>query len=642
MTLSPANTWAVVVGIEEYPALPDDWRLPGPAKDAIRFANWLLERGVPPAQIRLCLSASDADVLLAELTAPLLMRGANREDILSLLDEVAQWNGELLYVFWGGHGSVDSVDKSEPRRLYFANAAPNSPIGLSLDGLTTMLRRRRSGEIPHQAILIDACATFQARARFKMEAEPSSPPYGLVQNPAVRQFQFFASRRGEAAIDLRAERTGAFSQELLKALGEAPIGTWPPNLVDVARRVQASFEALRASGRGAQTPIFIGNDWDGGALLTGTLFSERLRQLSRLRAIIDRLPLTTATVLSLFRATFTESPKLVEVETLDDVIDFLLARPATVQSPRGEWPPEAELAERIREHCVACKLTELAELLDWIADVPPRQLTDLRAALGEDDRRTRRYLLIELAPGAESPRVESAWLYRQGQPRYYRCWTPAEFGTVDSALDRIRRVLRDTAASGVTSVTVEFVAPRTHLAHSPYAWTLDDEFEEPLGSQYPVVVRWRDRLAEPAELRQGVWRDAAVKLFRALVTRKATTIHWLPANIADAQEFFQTLESGTLGDLLMAGYVTADFGKRHPVMFALAGGAPAVSWWTAAVDEAVAKPELEKLLAEQPPEELAIALQRGRGSKDPRCRAVCSATVLFWDHPDRNPYAEKL
>ena len=400
MSATPAGTWAVVVGIEEYPALPDDWRLPGPAKDAIRFVNWLLARQVPAAQIRLCLSAVDESALLGELTRPVDHRGATREDILTLLDEVSQWNGELLYVFWGGHGSVDSVDKDEPRRLYFANASTTSPSGLSLEGLTTMLLRKRSGSIPRQAILIDACATFQARARFKMEVAPSSPAYGAAQDPAVRQLQFLASRRGEAAIDLRSERTGAFSQQLLQALNAAPAGEWPPDLVTIARTVQAAFETLRASGRGAQTPIFLGNDWEGGSLFTATAFSERLRSLGWLSKVVDRLEVSTATLLSLFRVSFPDSPKLVDIVSLADVFDFFLDRPGIKRSMLGEWPPEAEFAERIRQYFISDKRGAPAELTAWLADVPARQLNDLRDALDAEDRDTRRYLVIELAPGA--------------------------------------------------------------------------------------------------------------------------------------------------------------------------------------------------------------------------------------------------
>ena len=155
-------------------------------------------------------------------------------------------------------------------------------------------------------------------------------------------------------------------------------------------------------------------------------------------------------------------------------------------------------------------------------------------------------------------------------------------------------------------LTIEFVVPETSLASSPYGWQLDEY--DALGARYPVVVRWRNRLAEPTGVRDGAWLEHADRLFRALRTKKATRLEWLPASIADATEFFRTLEDGQLGDLLMAGHLAAGFGKRHPLMFALVGGAPAVSWWTMMLDEAEAKQELETLLATQPPEQLAITL----------------------------------
>lgn len=199
MNLSPRRTWAVVAGIEEYPHLPG-WTLPGPAQDAIHFVNWLLARDVPGDQIRLCLSASDADTLTAQLTTPVEMRDARREPVLSLFEhEVSRWEGDLLIVFWGGHGSIDSHDTKEPRRLYFADASPDSPSCLSLDELLRALRHKRRGYFARQAFFIDACATFERRERFSMHAVPVGPAVGTEQDRRVRQFQFLAAGYGEAA-----------------------------------------------------------------------------------------------------------------------------------------------------------------------------------------------------------------------------------------------------------------------------------------------------------------------------------------------------------------------------------------------------------------------------------------------------------
>ena len=52
MTISPARTIAVVIGVERY-AIGRSWDLDGPALDAARFTRWLVDRGVGPERIHL-------------------------------------------------------------------------------------------------------------------------------------------------------------------------------------------------------------------------------------------------------------------------------------------------------------------------------------------------------------------------------------------------------------------------------------------------------------------------------------------------------------------------------------------------------------------------------------------------------------
>src|SRR4051812_45023379 len=52
----PERTLAMVVGIDHY-EYGDKWRLAGPAADALRCVDWLIDRHVPTARIALFLSA---------------------------------------------------------------------------------------------------------------------------------------------------------------------------------------------------------------------------------------------------------------------------------------------------------------------------------------------------------------------------------------------------------------------------------------------------------------------------------------------------------------------------------------------------------------------------------------------------------
>lgn len=56
---SAANTYAIVVGIECYRQA--GWTLNGPAMDALRMANWLLEKGVLPGNMKVLIN-EDTDI----------------------------------------------------------------------------------------------------------------------------------------------------------------------------------------------------------------------------------------------------------------------------------------------------------------------------------------------------------------------------------------------------------------------------------------------------------------------------------------------------------------------------------------------------------------------------------------------------
>jgi hypothetical protein len=74
---APANSHAIVVGIERYEAGPS-WNLDGPASDAIRFMEYLKRRGVPKKNVQAYLTplpenaaiVNRADELAAKVAAP--------------------------------------------------------------------------------------------------------------------------------------------------------------------------------------------------------------------------------------------------------------------------------------------------------------------------------------------------------------------------------------------------------------------------------------------------------------------------------------------------------------------------------------------------------------------------------------------
>ena len=135
MQADPGKTYALVVGIERY-AAGDSWNLDGPAHDARRFVQWLRDHDVPAENISLFLSPLEANQALRD--GEPAARDATRQEIeRELFGPLAQKSGDLLYLFWGGHGVM--TPESE-RRLYYADATTQNKLNLDFNSLLTSMR----------------------------------------------------------------------------------------------------------------------------------------------------------------------------------------------------------------------------------------------------------------------------------------------------------------------------------------------------------------------------------------------------------------------------------------------------------------------------------------------------------------------
>ncbi|MFE6228030.1 MULTISPECIES: caspase family protein [unclassified Streptomyces] len=231
----PERTYAVVVGAERYAAGPS-WDLPGPAADARRFTAWLRGRGVPAAHISL-------------LTAPLPGAGgpevdvpeapAGREAVQEVLTgRLPALEGDLLWVFWGGHGVTDPQGH---RRLFYADAGPDDRRNLDLDAWLTAFSTDLVPGFRRQIWLIDSCQTFVEDLMLSRTLPRDVPPGG-DRLPGREQFVLLASGRGQRAANDPVRQTGAFSRAVLAAL-DAPGdgGAWPPDMAAVAGTVLREF-----------------------------------------------------------------------------------------------------------------------------------------------------------------------------------------------------------------------------------------------------------------------------------------------------------------------------------------------------------------------------------------------------------------
>jgi hypothetical protein len=253
------KTYALVVGIEKYAAGPD-WNLNGPASDACRFTDWLLARGIPAENIALFLSPLEDNAVLAARTNPAPQPGHQAPLNKAITETLREKQGDLLFIFWGGHGIMD---QEMSRRLFYADAVTENKRNLDLNSLLTALRSSNFSGLPRQICLVDACANSLEEQRWRTNLPVDLIPHGPPRSHHD-QFVFLASRRGEVAQNLSAEKTGVFSQELLQELHAVPAGQWPPDMPSVVRRVQARMETISRAGGQPQTPVFLwSRDWQG-------------------------------------------------------------------------------------------------------------------------------------------------------------------------------------------------------------------------------------------------------------------------------------------------------------------------------------------------------------------------------------------
>ncbi|GAA4963270.1 effector-associated domain 2-containing protein [Actinoplanes utahensis] len=247
---SPLRTHAIIVGIDEY-EIGASARLIGPVDDAVRFARWFLSHGVPAAQVHLAVTPGLAAVDdLTKTGAD--VRGPSRAEIHRLLTrDLPDWDGDLLWVVWGGHGAIDELRR---RRLYYADSTRADPATLDLESAMAMAASSYVPGFARQIWIVDACQTHGLAVRSHWTPGTETFPVGAPERNR-EQDALFAASLGEPAINLTAARTGLFSSEVLRDLEATEPGTWPPDMEALTTRLRERFTRLRDSYE--QTPTYL-------------------------------------------------------------------------------------------------------------------------------------------------------------------------------------------------------------------------------------------------------------------------------------------------------------------------------------------------------------------------------------------------
>lgn len=241
--VEPERVVALVVGIEQY-AAGEDWNLPGPVRDALRFRDWLLARGVPDAGILLHLAplpGTEPDVRYRPADHDTLRR--------AFVTDIPSRSGDALWVWWGGHGVLDT---DEHPRLYCADATVADRRNIDVESARGVLRSDAVTGFGRQMWMIDACRTFDERHNFPQSLPSERLPTGQ-RVAAHEQSLMFAAGRGQRAANDPDLRLGVFSDIVLDELRTDPL----PDPGVLFERVRARMNALRAAGRTEQLPSLL-------------------------------------------------------------------------------------------------------------------------------------------------------------------------------------------------------------------------------------------------------------------------------------------------------------------------------------------------------------------------------------------------
>ncbi|MEH2076565.1 MAG: NB-ARC domain-containing protein [Nostoc sp.] len=251
----PERTFGLIVGIEKYHEPAFNVTGGGPADDALKFARWLHQRGVPKENIRLCLSALEENhQLIGE--CGLTVELATEQNISDIVTNfLSPKSGDLLYIFWAGHGLITS---ERERRLFCAEANQQNWQNLDLNSLLVYLASDQF-KIANHICIIDACANYVLESKGRPTNLGGKVFSSGQPKQDSQQFVLLATREGEKAKVNSETKTGYFSQAVREAFAEAN-GTFPPDMTEVTEKVKQRFNTLDKK----QLPTyFYSRSWDG-------------------------------------------------------------------------------------------------------------------------------------------------------------------------------------------------------------------------------------------------------------------------------------------------------------------------------------------------------------------------------------------
>jgi hypothetical protein len=236
----PQKTYAVVVGIEKYNK-GESWNLSGATLNALNFTKWLLDRKVPSGNIQLYISELHEPNTLGD--NQLLQniwnkkQEATRDNIYNEMNRIidGQYQGDLLYIHWSGHGTICHNSYHQERRLFYQDGEQNLNVQSLLNSLKNPLSSNT--RFKQQILIFDTCAN-----KYKGKNNLSNETFKYDERNFQKEREQVVLLATKAGFTAKYDNIGLFSRELLKELEKKQNLLVPEEMLEVQRNVVNIFE----------------------------------------------------------------------------------------------------------------------------------------------------------------------------------------------------------------------------------------------------------------------------------------------------------------------------------------------------------------------------------------------------------------
>ena len=275
ISIGPDKTYALIVGIDYYEQLSDNWQLVNPVHEALELARWLLERGVPARHIQCFLGqsaeAAEVDPLYDRDGArlePQRPTTQNIQDALLATPLPELPEGSTLIFYWAGHGQLGRDSK---QLLHDAEYSDKVRRVFDFAAIKQALQSQRWERLTRQILLVNACASLDTSAD-QTFAPVSLTVQALGDYRLRQQFVVYAAPPGEYAMEGPEGRPVPFFEKIfkvLRSLGNS--GSFPEERL--CQEVDREIEAMRPKPR-TERVRFNGDrsEWRFDDDLTGVLY----------------------------------------------------------------------------------------------------------------------------------------------------------------------------------------------------------------------------------------------------------------------------------------------------------------------------------------------------------------------------------